>query len=110
MKKMGDVNFEEDSIGISRPLYLLVDAVFELQSHGFIWRQVRLPPVPPSSSEKCRKNNIFVVRFGTQGLKQVQEVIPLKGGGERGLGSERWTTEIGTCIPRSFVYDLGVSG
>eukprot|EP00873_Tetraselmis_striata_P010052 jgi/Tetstr1/430316/TSEL_020141.t1 len=40
LKKMGDPNFEEDSIGISQPLYLLVDAVFELQSHGFIWRQV----------------------------------------------------------------------
>jgi len=35
-----DSSFEDESIGISRPLYYLADAVFELQTHGFIWRQV----------------------------------------------------------------------
>lgn len=38
--KIGDPALEEECIGISRPLYLLIDTMFELQSHGFIWRQV----------------------------------------------------------------------
>lgn len=48
-----DSSLDEDSIGISRPLYLLVDAIFELQTHGFIWRQVVKASLLPSFSRLC---------------------------------------------------------
>ncbi len=38
----------DDAVGISMPLYTLVDVLFELQSRGFFRRQVR------RSNQECR--------------------------------------------------------
>ena len=49
----------DDAVGISMPLYTLVDVLFELQSRGFFRRQVReatnpRPKVPPRSrNSRC---------------------------------------------------------